>query len=56
MAITSIFLLEDAGAGTRFTARCMHLDAAGRAKHAEMGFFEGWGIMIDQLAEAARAL
>ena len=56
IAITSIFLMEAAGAGTRFTARCLHLDKAGRDRHAEMGFFEGWGIMIDQLEAAARAL
>lgn len=56
IAITSIFLMEDAGAGTRFTARCLHLDKAGRDRHAGMGFFEGWGIMIDQLEAAARAL
>lgn len=56
LPMTGVFLLEDAPGGTRFTARCLHADDAGRAKHEEMGFFEGWGIMVDQLEEAAKAL
>lgn len=42
-------LFEDHGTGTRYTARAMHLDAAGASSHAEMGFYDGWSTAIDQL-------
>ncbi len=47
---TGIILMEPAGKGTRYTARVLHKDAAGRKSHEEMGFFDGWGTVIDQLA------
>jgi uncharacterized protein YndB with AHSA1/START domain len=56
IGITSIFSMEDADGGTRYTARCMHRTADESRKHEEMGFYEGWGIMIDQLDEFARGL
>ena len=48
---TAAFTIEPHGAGTRYTARAIHKDEAGRNKHDEMGFFEGWGTCIDQLVE-----
>lgn len=56
LPMTGVFLFEDEAGGTRFTARCLHGDDATRAKHEEMGFYEGWGTMVDQLGEAAKGL
>ena len=56
LAMTGIFILEDEGGGTRYTARCLHRNGADRGKHEEMGFHQGWGTMIDQMAEVAKAL
>jgi len=56
LAMTGIFILEDDGANTRYTARCLHKDDADREQHEKMGFFEGWGNMIQQMEEVARAL
>lgn len=56
LAITAIFTLADEGAGTRYTARCLHKDGADREKHEKMGFQEGWGICITQLESLAQTL
>ena len=56
IGITSIFSMEDADGGTRYTACCMHRTADESRKHEEMGFYEGWGIMIDQMDEFAQTL
>ncbi len=56
LAMTAVFTLADEDGGTRYTATCMHPDAATRDKHAQMGFYEGWGICIDQLEAFARQL
>ncbi len=56
LGMTAIFTLADDDCGTRYTARCMHKDDADKTRHEEMGFFHGWGIMINQMAEVARAL
>lgn len=53
---TAIFTFADEGAGTRYTARCMHLNAEDSKKHADMGFYQGWGTMTDQMAEVAMGL
>ena len=42
--------------GCRYTAQVRHADAAGAAKHAAMGFEQGWGAATDQLATLARTL
>lgn len=44
------------GSGTRYTARCLHKNGEDRKKHEEMGFFDGWGTMIQQMEEVARSL
>jgi uncharacterized protein YndB with AHSA1/START domain len=56
IGITSIFSMEDAEGGTQYTARCMHRTADESRKHEEMGFYEGWGIMIDQFEAFAQGL
>jgi uncharacterized protein YndB with AHSA1/START domain len=50
LALTAIMTLTAEGDGTRYAARVLHRNAADAAKHDEMGFQEGWGIGIDQLA------
>lgn len=56
LAMTGIFTLEDEGAGTRYTARCLHKDDADRKTHEDMGFFDGWGTMIRQMEQVAQSL
>lgn len=51
---TAVITLEPHGSGTRYTALAIHADAAGSAKHAEMGFHRGWGAALDQLVALAR--
>ena len=47
--MTAIITLEAHGSGTKYTAIALHGDEAGRKKHEEMGFHEGWGTCLDQL-------
>lgn len=55
--MTAILTLEDAGEGkTKYTALARHRSAGDRQRHEEMGFHEGWGIVLDQLVEYARGL
>jgi len=42
--------------GTRYRATVMHPDAESCRRHAEMGFFEGWNLCIDQLEGLAATL
>jgi len=42
-------LSPDGDGGTRYRAIAMHADEAGRSRHLEMGFSEGWGAALDQL-------
>ena len=50
LALTAIIELQAEGEGTRYSARVLHKSAADSRKHSEMGFQEGWGTTIDQLA------
>lgn len=55
--MTAILLLQDAGAGkTRYTAIARHRTAEARKAHEEMGFYEGWGIVVDQLTAYCHSL
>ena len=56
MAFTAIITMADEGEGTRYVATVMHPDKATRDSHEEMGFFDGWGTCIDQLATLAQQL
>jgi uncharacterized protein YndB with AHSA1/START domain len=47
---TAIITLEAEGGGTKYTARALHKNDSDRAKHEAMGFHEGWGKCVDQLA------
>lgn len=49
--MTAILTLDPDGDGTLLTARVLHASEAERARHEEMGFAQGWGAVLDQLAE-----
>lgn len=49
IALTAAFDMADEAGGIRYIATAMHPDAATSKRHADMGFFEGWNICIDQL-------
>jgi len=48
--MTGIITFENEGGQTRYSARVLHWSAADRKTHEEMGFHEGWGKAMDQLA------
>lgn len=55
--MTAIILFEDAGPGsTRYTAIARHRSPEARQSHEDMGFFDGWGTVADQLAAYAGGL
>jgi uncharacterized protein YndB with AHSA1/START domain len=47
---SAVLLLEAHGSGTKYTAIAIHRDEAGRKQHEDMGFYEGWGTVVDQMA------
>jgi uncharacterized protein YndB with AHSA1/START domain len=49
--ITAVITFEPHGKGTKQTAWVMHKDPVTRKKHEDMGFYDGWGTCMDQLAE-----
>lgn len=51
-AIVTFEPLPDSG--TRYTARARHWTAENCVKHAQMGFQDGWGIVLDQIVALAR--
>jgi len=50
LALTAIITFAAEGNGTRYSARVLHKNAADSQKHETMGFYDGWGTAIDQLA------
>jgi len=55
--MTAILLLADApGGGTTYTAIARHRTPETRKAHEEMGFYRGWGTVVDQLVEYAKGL
>lgn len=48
--MTAIIMLADHPDGTDYAAHVMHKSNADRNMHAEMGFYDGWGTVIGQLA------
>lgn len=50
LALTAIMTFEAEERGTRYSARVLHKNAADSRKHEDMGFHDGWGTTIDQLA------
>jgi uncharacterized protein YndB with AHSA1/START domain len=55
--MTAIITFDDLGAGrTRYTAVVRHRSIEAAKKHADMGFFDGWGIVATQLEAYAKSL
>lgn len=50
LLMTAEIVLHDHPDGTDYRAVVRHGDAAARARHAELGFADGWGTTIAQLA------
>lgn len=50
LALTAILTFEPQEGGTLYAARVLHKSREDSAKHDEMGFYEGWGTAIGQLA------
>jgi uncharacterized protein YndB with AHSA1/START domain len=48
--VTAVITLADHPDGTEYTATAMHRNAADRDRHEELGFHDGWGTVIGQLA------
>lgn len=53
---TAVIALAPHGNGTRYTALVIHRDEAGRKRHEEMGFHDGWGAAFDQLVATVKAM
>lgn len=51
LALTAILTFKAQDGGTLYAARVLHKTPEDSAKHDEMGFYEGWGTAIGQLAE-----
>lgn len=50
--MTAIIDLEDTpDGGTKYTATARHRNPETRQQHEAMGFFDGWGTVVDQLVE-----
>jgi uncharacterized protein YndB with AHSA1/START domain len=50
LALTAIVTFEAERHGTRYSARVLHKNAAESRRHEDLGFQEGWGTTISQLA------
>jgi uncharacterized protein YndB with AHSA1/START domain len=53
IAMVAEILLADHPAGTDYRVVVRHGDPAARARHEEIGFFDGWGSVTEQLAALA---
>src|SRR3954467_1017836 len=49
--MTAIVTLRDHPLGTDYVAHVMHKSNADRNMHEEMGFYDGWGTVVEQLAK-----
>ncbi len=55
--MTAIVTFEDLGGGrTRYTAIARHRNSKAAQTHKDMGFFDGWGTVADQLEAYAQGL
>lgn len=50
VAMTAEIVLEEHPDGTHYRAIVRHQDPATRARHEELGFFDGWGTVTEALA------
>jgi uncharacterized protein YndB with AHSA1/START domain len=49
--VTAVMTMADHPDGTEYTATAMHRNRADRNQHVELGFHDGWGTVIRQLAD-----
>jgi uncharacterized protein YndB with AHSA1/START domain len=54
--MTAEITMEAVEGGARYRALVRHKNPEDRAKHEEMGFFQGWGTCLTQLEELAAQL
>lgn len=52
---TAVLELSPDGQGTRYRAVAIHGNEDNRKNHEEMGFHEGWGIVVDQMVAHIKA-
>jgi uncharacterized protein YndB with AHSA1/START domain len=50
VAMTAEITMSDHPDGTDYRLIVRHRDPAARKRHEQLGFFDGWGIVTDQLA------
>lgn len=48
--LTAVITMKDHPDGTEYVATAMHGTIADRNQHEELGFHDGWGTVIRQLA------
>ena len=53
VSMTAEITLADHPDGTDYRVVVRHGDPAARARHAELGFFDGWGFVTDQLEKVS---
>ena len=51
--MTAVITLQDHPMGTDYVAHVMHKSNADRNMHEELGFYDGWGTVVEQLATLA---
>ena len=54
--MTAIYDLEPSKSGTRYSAMVLHPTNVERQQHIDMGFYDGWGTTLKQLAGLAEHL
>lgn len=52
---TAVLQLVRQGSGTRYTAIAIHGNEETRKNHEEMGFYDGWGTVLDQMVAHIKA-
>lgn len=52
---TAVLQLARNGSGTRYTAIAIHGNEDTRKSHEKMGFYDGWGTVIDQMVAYIKA-
>lgn len=53
--VTAVITMQDHPQGTDYTATAMHRNVADRDQHEKLGFHDGWGTVLRQLAELAES-
>jgi uncharacterized protein YndB with AHSA1/START domain len=54
--MTAIVTFEPRGEGTFYRAAAIHRDETTRKKHVDMGFYDGWGTVLNQLVAYVKTM